>query len=194
MLQSFVKRRNLASLHRASFELLEVTLSHLCHNANVCCISLIAHSANTAQMYLVKISKGLIVLMWIKDHKGIGVKKKRDLFYMFFLTCSVNHALGCCRRSSKNVWCAASSGWSTGGGCTNRIDWQAARWRLFDWNHNTPVRKETQGHSWGRFFIKSSSLLSWEVSRTQRSICMCCQLLLCVSLILSVRINLSCLL
>lgn len=65
---------------------------------------------------------------------------------VFSLTCSVDHALGCCCRSGKNVWCAASSGCSTRSGRAHRVDWQAARRRLFDRNHNAPVTNETQGH------------------------------------------------
>lgn len=64
--------------------------------------------------------------------------------WVLSLTCSVDHALGCCCRSRKDVGCAASSGGSTSGGCAHRVDWQAARWRLFDWNHDTPVRDETK--------------------------------------------------
>lgn len=62
------------------------------------------------------------------------------------LTCSVDHALGCCCRSGENVGCAASSGCSTSGGGAHSVDWQATRWWLFNWNHNTPVRDETQRH------------------------------------------------
>lgn len=65
---------------------------------------------------------------------------------VFSLTCSVDHALGCCCRSGKNVWCAASSGCSTRSGRAHRVDWQAARRRLFDRNHNAPVTNETRGH------------------------------------------------
>ncbi len=62
------------------------------------------------------------------------------------LTCSVDHTLGCCCCGSKNVRCAASSGCSTRGGRAHRVDWQAARRRLFDWNHNAPAGDETQRH------------------------------------------------
>lgn len=59
----------------------------------------------------------------------------------FPLTCSVDHALGCRRRSSENVRGAAGSGRAAGGGRAHRIDGQAAGRRLFNWNHNTPVTR-----------------------------------------------------
>lgn len=61
---------------------------------------------------------------------------------MLSLTCSVYHALGCRCRSGENVGRAAGGGRSASGGCAHRVDWQAAGWRLFDWDHHTPVRDE----------------------------------------------------
>lgn len=76
----------------------------------------------------------------------------------FPLTCSVDHALGCRCRSSENVGGAAGGGRAAGGGCAHRIDGQAAGWRLFNWNHNTPVTNETPGHQ-QRFLTRSTSLV-----------------------------------
>lgn len=84
------------------------------------------------------------------------------------LTCSVDHALGCCRRSGKNVWCAASSGCSASGGRAHCIDWQAARRGLFDGNHNAPVTNETEEYQ-SICKHKTSNRPQWDSASTQNN-------------------------
>lgn len=52
----------------------------------------------------------------------ISVKCEEGFKSVLSLTCGVDHALGCCCRSSKDVRGAAGSGCSARGGCAHRVD------------------------------------------------------------------------